>query len=180
MRLPLIFSFWFTIAAYVVHVIDESLLGGSFVEKVREHWWPEYSWRQFFWFNAAYFAVMIASVVVYDFRRGARAILPLLARGMGDSFSRIFARIGFEHFDVDEFLFHPAVHAALGSPWAGNLGAGVDCWRTVYRVSGVLHTSCEGREQARALLKFAVSSIGQFHFQPRPVQLGPWLLIQSG
>jgi len=77
MQLSLIFSFWFTVAAYVVHVIDESLLGGSFVEKVREHWWPEYSWRQFFWFNAVYFAIMIASVVVYDFRGGAWAILPL-------------------------------------------------------------------------------------------------------
>jgi len=77
MQLPLIFSFWFTVAAYVVHVIDESLLGGSFVEKVREHWWPQYSWRQFFWFNAGYFAIMIASVVVYDFRSGAWAILPL-------------------------------------------------------------------------------------------------------
>jgi Protein of unknown function with HXXEE motif len=77
MQLPLIFSFWFTVAAYVVHVIDESLLGGSFVEKVRDHWWPQYSWRQFFWFNAGYFAVMIASVVIYDFRGGAWAILPL-------------------------------------------------------------------------------------------------------
>jgi hypothetical protein len=37
MRVPLLFSFWFTVAAYVVHCIDESLLGGSFVEKVRQH-----------------------------------------------------------------------------------------------------------------------------------------------
>ena len=34
MNIPLIFSFWFMVAAYVIHVIDESLLGGSFVEKV--------------------------------------------------------------------------------------------------------------------------------------------------
>jgi hypothetical protein len=27
MRVPLLFSFWFTVAAYVVHCIDESLLG---------------------------------------------------------------------------------------------------------------------------------------------------------
>jgi hypothetical protein len=77
MRLPLLFSFWFTVAAYVVHVIDESLLGGSFVEKVRQHWWPEYSWTKFFWFNAAYFLVMVASVILYDFRRGAWMILSL-------------------------------------------------------------------------------------------------------
>ena len=37
MNIPLILSFWFMVAAYVIHVIDESLLGGSFVEKVRQH-----------------------------------------------------------------------------------------------------------------------------------------------
>lgn len=77
MSLPLIFSFWFTVAAYVVHVLDESLLGGSFVEKIREHWWPEYSWTKFFWFNASYFVIMIASVVLYDFLGGKWVILPL-------------------------------------------------------------------------------------------------------
>jgi hypothetical protein len=77
MDVPLIFSFWFLVAAYVIHVLDESLLGGSFVEKVRQHWWPEYSWRKFFWFNTGYFAVMISSVVLYDLRGGPWLILPL-------------------------------------------------------------------------------------------------------
>lgn len=77
MHIPLLLSFWFTVAAYVVHCIDESLLGGSFVEKVRQHWWPEYSWTKFFWFNAAYFVVIITSILLYDFRRGRWMILPL-------------------------------------------------------------------------------------------------------
>jgi hypothetical protein len=77
MKIPLIFSFWFMVAAYVIHVIDESLLGGSFVEKVQQHWWPEYSWKKFFWFNTAYFVVMIASVVLYDLLGGNWLILPL-------------------------------------------------------------------------------------------------------
>ncbi len=75
--MPLIFAFWFMVAAYVIHVLDESLLGGSFVEKVRQHWWPQYSWTKFFWFNAGYFAIMIASVILYDLRGGAWIILPL-------------------------------------------------------------------------------------------------------
>jgi hypothetical protein len=75
--MPFIFCFWFMVAAYVIHVLDESLLGGSFVEKVRQHWWPQYSWTKFFWFNAAYFAVMIASVVLYDLLGGSWIILPL-------------------------------------------------------------------------------------------------------
>jgi len=77
MDVPLIFSFWFTVAAYVNHVLDESLLGGSFVEKVQQHWWPEYSWTKFFWFNTGYFVIMIASVILYDLRGGDWVILPL-------------------------------------------------------------------------------------------------------
>ena len=77
MNIPLILSFWFMVVAYVIHVIDESLLGGSFVEKVQQHWWPEYSWRKFFWFNTGYFVIMIASVVVYDLRGGSWLIFPL-------------------------------------------------------------------------------------------------------
>jgi hypothetical protein len=72
-----VYSFWFMLAAYVVHILDESLLGGSFVEKVRQHWWPQYSWRKFFWFNAAYLTLMAASIVLYD-RCGPRFVfLPL-------------------------------------------------------------------------------------------------------
>ena len=77
MQVPWVFIFWMMVAAYVVHVLDESLLGGSFVEKVREHWWPGYSWTKFFWFNAAYFVIMIASVVLYDLLAGFWIILPL-------------------------------------------------------------------------------------------------------
>jgi hypothetical protein len=77
MHRPLIFSFWFTVATYVVHVIDESLMGGSFIEKVREHWGPACSWTKFFWLNAGYFILMIASVVRYDSLHGAWLILPL-------------------------------------------------------------------------------------------------------
>jgi hypothetical protein len=77
MHIPLIFSFWFMVAAYVIHVLDESLLGGSFVEKVQQHWWPDYSWTKFFWFNTGYFVIMITSVVLYDLRGGDWVILPL-------------------------------------------------------------------------------------------------------
>jgi Protein of unknown function with HXXEE motif len=77
MTVPLVFLFWFTVLAYVVHVLDESLLGGSFVEKVQQHWWPQYSWTKFFWFNTGYFVIMIASVVTFDLRGGAWVILPL-------------------------------------------------------------------------------------------------------
>lgn len=77
MHIPWVLSFWMMIAAYVIHVLDESLLGGSFVEKVRVHWWAQYTWRKFFWFNAVYFVVMFGSVVVFDRLAGHSVILPL-------------------------------------------------------------------------------------------------------
>ena len=56
---------------------NDGLLGGSFVEKVQQHWWPQYSSRKFFWFNTGYFVIMIASVVAYEIRGGSWLILPL-------------------------------------------------------------------------------------------------------
>src|ERR1700735_5176207 len=94
MSIPLIFSFWFMVAAYVINVLDESLLGGSFVEKVQLHWWPQYSWTKFFWFNAGHFAVMIGSVVLYDQRDGEWV----------------------QHSYLDGLLLHRAVPAQSGNP----------------------------------------------------------------
>ncbi len=75
--IPLIDSFWFMIVAYVIHILDESLLGGSFVDKVRQHWWPQYSWGKFFWFNTGYLIIMSASVVLYDRLGEAFLFLPI-------------------------------------------------------------------------------------------------------
>jgi hypothetical protein len=75
--IPLVYSFWFMLVAYVVHIIDESLLGGSFVEKVQQHWWPQYSWRKFFWFNTGYLLIMSTSIVLYDCIGEALLFLPL-------------------------------------------------------------------------------------------------------
>ena len=57
--------FWGLVAAYVVHILDETLMNGGFVALVREHWWPEYNDRMFFWFNTGFMAVIIASVLLY-------------------------------------------------------------------------------------------------------------------
>ena len=100
MTVPLIFSFWFMVAAYVIHIIDESLLGGSFVEKVRLHWWPGYSWVKFFWFNTGYFVLMIASVLVYDLRGGTWVILPLawMVERFGNGLWHIWWAIRFREY----------------------------------------------------------------------------------
>ena len=87
--IPLVYSFWFMLAAYVVHIIDESLLGGSFVEKVQQHWWRQYSWRKFFWFNAAYLTMMTASIVLYD-RIGSRLVFVPLGWAIERFFNAIW------------------------------------------------------------------------------------------
>ena len=76
-EIPLVYSFWLMLVFYMLHILDESLLGGSFVEKVQEHWWPQYSWQKFFWFNAAYLLIMSASIVLYDRLRNAFLFLPV-------------------------------------------------------------------------------------------------------
>jgi hypothetical protein len=117
--MPLIFCFWFMVAAYVIHVLDESLLGGSFVEKVRQHWWPEYSRTKFFWFNAAYFAIMIASVVLYD-----------------------------HYSHMDGLVLHSAIPPERGCNRGRKL-VGRSCHRLARRsVSCVLHSFGEGKKNA--------------------------------
>ncbi len=56
------FLFWAVFASYVVHIVDETLIGGGFAAKVREHWWPTYTARMFFFFNAAFLAIGPGSV----------------------------------------------------------------------------------------------------------------------
>jgi hypothetical protein len=75
--IPLVYSFGFMLVVYVLHIIDESRLGGSFVEKVQQHWWPQYSWRKFFWFNTGYLLIMSISIVLYDRLGSAFLFLPV-------------------------------------------------------------------------------------------------------
>jgi hypothetical protein len=42
MNMTLSFLFWAVFASYVIHIVDETQIGGGFVAKVREHWWPSY------------------------------------------------------------------------------------------------------------------------------------------
>src|SRR3984885_5726566 len=170
MHLPLIFSCWFMVATYVVHVIDESLMGGSFVEKVREHWWPEYCWTKFFWFNAGYFMLMIASVVLYDSLHGTWLILPLawLIERFGNGFwhlawAIVFANIprpGVQHFDVDEFLLHRSLPRCRAGHPAGHLGMGPGRRRIGDGVPHSLHSLGGGRAEIQRVQNGSTRRVG--------------------
>ena len=77
MNMTLSFLFWAVFASYVVHIVDETLIGGGFVAKVREHWWPTYTARMFFFFNAAFLAIVAGCNLAYDLVGQSVLFLPL-------------------------------------------------------------------------------------------------------
>lgn len=134
-----------------------NLLGGSFVEKVRQHWWPQYSWQKFFWFNASYFVIMIASVVAYDLRGGSWLILPLawvierLCNGFWHvwwTIPRILAGSGKQHPHLDGLVFHRPLPTSRGGHRATNFMGRSPHWIARCRFSGVLYSAGKGQDDA--------------------------------
>jgi hypothetical protein len=70
--------FWAFLASYVVHILDETLLNGGFVQWIVDNFWPTYTMRMFFWFNAGAIAAVTASNVLFDSLGGHWVILPLV------------------------------------------------------------------------------------------------------
>lgn len=70
--------FWGFLASFVIHILDEAVLNGGFVQWVKENFWPTYTWRMFFWFNAAFIAAIAVSNVLYESFGGHWVILPLI------------------------------------------------------------------------------------------------------
>lgn len=70
--------FWAFLASFVVHILDEALLNGGFVQWIAGNFWPGYHNRMFFWFNAAFIGVITVSNVLFDSLGGHWVILPLI------------------------------------------------------------------------------------------------------
>ena len=70
--------FWAFLASYVVHILDETLLNGGFVQWIVDNFWPTYTARMFFWFNAGAIAAIAASNLLFDSLGGHWVILPLI------------------------------------------------------------------------------------------------------
>jgi hypothetical protein len=70
--------FWAFFASYVVHIFDETLLNGGFVQWIKNDFWPTYHVRMFFWFNAGFLAGVAAGNVLFDGLGGHWVILPLI------------------------------------------------------------------------------------------------------
>jgi hypothetical protein len=70
--------FWALLASYVVHILDETLLNGGFVQWIADNFWPTYNVRMFFWFNAAALGAIATSNILFDSLGGHWVILPLI------------------------------------------------------------------------------------------------------
>jgi hypothetical protein len=70
--------FWTFFATYVIHLLDETILNGGFVQWIRDYFWPTYNSRMFFWFNAVALGLIATSNGLFDCLRGHWVILPLL------------------------------------------------------------------------------------------------------
>ncbi len=70
--------FWGFLGAYVIHLLDETILNGGFVQWIKENFWPTYTMRMFFWFNAGALFLIAASNLLFDILGGHWVILPLV------------------------------------------------------------------------------------------------------
>jgi hypothetical protein len=52
--LPISFIFWGFVIVYTIHILEEAVLGETFVAKVKNHIWPDYSWHKFLASHPAY------------------------------------------------------------------------------------------------------------------------------
>jgi hypothetical protein len=88
---PISLVLWGFVVAYIIHILEESILPEVFVEKVRRLYWPAYTWTKFFGFNTLLLSLNIAAVVVFEALGGSWIVLPLSL-----ACERIFN--GFYHF----------------------------------------------------------------------------------
>jgi len=79
LEIPISFIFWGYVVAYVIHIIDEALIGETFVGMVRKLFWPKYEWKHFFYFNTMLISLTIISIIMFEIFNGLWIIAPLSA-----------------------------------------------------------------------------------------------------
>jgi len=76
-EIPIAFIFWGYVIAYTIHIIDEALMGETFVGMVRRLFWPKYKWKHFFGFNTLLISLTIISIILFEVFNGLWMIAPL-------------------------------------------------------------------------------------------------------
>jgi hypothetical protein len=64
-------------ASYVVHCLDETITGEGFVQMIQKHFWAQYTYSKFFWFNTMLHVLNILGIVLYEILGGTWVVWPL-------------------------------------------------------------------------------------------------------
>ncbi len=70
--------FWLFLAAYAIHLVDETAVNGGFVHWIKSSFWPKYTGKMFFWFNFGAVVAIALSNILYDAAGGHWIILALV------------------------------------------------------------------------------------------------------
>ena len=72
------FLFWSNLAAFVLHVMDETLMAGGFVSFIQQHYWSGFAMADFFTANAVWLTLIGLSNITYDVFGKRLAVIPLV------------------------------------------------------------------------------------------------------
>jgi hypothetical protein len=78
LTIPISFIFWSYIAAFIIHVMDESLMGETFVGMVKRQFIPEFEWKHFIGGNTFFLLISVISIVLYEIFGGFWITAPLI------------------------------------------------------------------------------------------------------
>jgi hypothetical protein len=68
---------WAFLGTYMIHIVDETTMNGGFIQWFRVSFWPTYTARMNFWFNAGAVAAITISNLLYELAGGHWIILAL-------------------------------------------------------------------------------------------------------
>ena len=68
---------WSFLMAFSIHIVEESMVGGGFVQMMKKNFWPEYDGTKFFWFNLILFSLFAIGIVLFEIFQGAWVIWSL-------------------------------------------------------------------------------------------------------
>ena len=78
LEIPVSFIFWGFVIAYILHIIDESLMGETFIGMVKNLFWQGFKWKHFFVFNTLLLSLTIISIILFEIFNGLWIIAPLI------------------------------------------------------------------------------------------------------
>ncbi len=77
MNIPINFLLWAYLISLSIHIVEESTVGGGFIEMMKKNFWPEYTARKFFGFNMMIYIFFASGLILFEAFGGAWVVWPL-------------------------------------------------------------------------------------------------------